>query len=92
MLVDLFTQDRELASIILEAFPGKIIPDSQYKVDDSEPRVKVYCFYALEHQAIKEFLETYEGEYELRGEDGRFLETHKQKTCGRLQEILFKAN
>jgi len=92
MLVDLFTQDKELASIILWDFPGNIILDRQYKVDTSEPGVKVYCFYALEYPDIKEFLDTCGGEYELREKDGKILGTRKQKTCSALKKVLFNPN
>ncbi len=55
-LVDVSTEDRELAQRILEDYPGKIKGD-QYQVDTSEPdKNPLYCFYNLDRKEIIRFL------------------------------------
>jgi hypothetical protein len=77
MLVDLFTYDAELELIILESFPDKISPE-QHQVDESEPGIKVFCFYDLNNDNVTEFFGQYKSkhEYELRSKKGEFIEVN----------------
>jgi hypothetical protein len=91
MLVDLFTYDPELDSIILESFPGKIVPKDQYHIDDSETGTKLFCFYDLDQRELAGFLSSYKAKhgYEIRGKKGEIIEAN---IVNRLESILIKNN
>lgn len=78
MLVDLYTFDRELDSIVLEEFP-LLFPDKQYKIDDSEPGIKSFCFFDLDYGVLKDFLMPHKArhEYEIRDKKGEIVEVNK---------------
>jgi len=63
-LADLFTHSRELDDLILSCYPRKIF-ESQHEIDETE-NPKLYCFYDLDYNELRNFLEGRNYEYELR--------------------------
>jgi hypothetical protein len=90
MLVDLYTLDRELDSIILGGFPI-LFPDTQYKIDNSEPGIKSFCFFDLDYDVLKKFLMPHKArhEYEIRSKEGEILEVN---LVNKLECSLFREN
>ena len=65
-LVDLFTFNRELESIMLSDYPGKI-KESQCSIDETGmDGKKLYRFYDLDKQTLLNFLAGKKYEYEIR--------------------------
>lgn len=79
-LVDLFTYERELESLILENYPYILKPE-QHKIEDSEGREnKLYCFYDLDEKEIKNYLKNYKPHYEFElrnSKTGEIIEVNK---------------
>ena len=72
-LVDMFTYDRELESLMLSDYPGRLIPETQHLVDKAEEE-HLYCFFNLSKSLVLTFLKSYIFEYELRdSETGAIL-------------------
>jgi hypothetical protein len=61
----------------LESFPGKIVPDKQFRIDDTD-HPETYCFYDPSLHEISRFLEKYSRwGYEIRDKKGGFVKVDK---------------
>lgn len=81
MLVDLFTPEEELASLILEEYQENPLAEGKYLVDTSEPEVKVFCLYELDEEKTLKFLSNCRDEYEYeirRSHGGKIIETNER--------------
>ncbi len=78
MLVDLFTESRELEDIMLCEFPATIF-ENQHYVDKSDPDTTLYCFFSLPYNILFRFLKPYRDKYEfeIRDGDGKLIEVNK---------------
>jgi len=77
MLVDLFTLDGELESLFLEEYPEKFFPDEQFSIDTSDGK-RIFCFYDLDYDKLKEFMSDYrfKYEFEIKNKKGEILEAN----------------
>jgi hypothetical protein len=78
--VDLFTSDMILDSLMLGEYPGKIIPEEQYKAEHFEGKTR-YSFFDLELSTLRAFLDGRNFAYEIRDrKTGKYISRHEEIT------------